>query len=102
MRTKFRTAKTKARARTPGPTSAGISLRSGARNAVTPLTAKPRSGRRTIAQGRIGSIVTLPLYQVEVLAVDRLCVPEDRDDDRQLDRRLRGRHPHHEEDEDLS
>src|SRR5688572_19600381 len=102
MRTKFRTAKTKARARTPGPTSVGISLRSGARNAVAPLTAKPRSGRRTIAQGRIGSNVTLPPQQVEVLDVDRLGVAEDRDDDREPDRRFRGSHGHHEEDEDLS
>src|SRR5688572_2292648 len=97
MRRKFSTASTKARARTPGPTSVGISLRSGARKAVAPLTAKPRSGRRTIAQGRIGSNVTLPPQQVEVLDVDRLGVAEDRDDDCQPDRRFCGRHRHHEE-----
>src|SRR5690554_4753897 len=101
MRVKFATARRKARTRTPGPTTDGIVLRSGATNAAAPLTAKPRSGRRTIAQGRIGSNVTLPPQQVEVLDVDRLGVAEDRNDDRQPDCGFRRRHRHDEEDEDV-
>src|SRR5690606_38988835 len=102
IRKKLTRAITNAAATTPGPTSVGICFRSGARNAVRPLTTKPVNGRSRIAQSSVGSKLTLSPQQVEVLDVDRFQVPEDRDNDREPDRGLGRGNGHDEEHEHLA
>src|SRR5438445_4288376 len=64
-----------------------------------PFSRKPANGRSGMSQ-RSRSI-TSPAHQTGVLDVGGPAAPEQRDDDRQTDRRLRGGHGHDEEDEDL-
>src|SRR5262249_53775169 len=43
-----------------------------------------------------------PFHDVDLVDIQRLLVPEERNDDRQADGRLGRRHRHHKEDEDLA
>src|SRR5262249_24553016 len=67
------------------------------------LTTIPASGIAGISQS--GRVVMLayasPLQQVDLVHVDRLGMPEQRDEDREADRGLRRGDRDHEEDDDL-
>ena len=75
--------------------------KNGSKGPARPLASCPPAlDQEGIASGRRAR--PSPLQQVEGVHVHRLVVAEDRDDDRQSDGGLRGRHRHHEEDEELS
>src|SRR5687768_14215338 len=68
----------------------------GSRRPIAALTRKPRKGNSGIS----GSTVS-PLQRGERFRVQRLAMPEERDDDGQADRGFRGGDGHHEKGDDL-
>src|SRR5262245_58478044 len=69
----------------------------GKRRPKNALTRNPASGNAGMR-----AITLSPFERREGVGVERLPVPEERDDERQADGRLGRRHGHHEEDDDLA
>src|SRR2546426_3298324 len=70
-------------------------------SARTPFATNPASGSAGTSHRSCRAPGISALEEIDVLQVDRPLVAVDREDDRQADRRLSGRHRHHEEHEDL-